>query len=77
MNKTSIAKRIRALFQGNTSRDDLSYLLANKQSIPPKGALDLDRFREIISDPLNLLIRRVPSAGMTRGEHVTLHNSTP
>ena len=74
MNKTSIAKRIRALFQGNTSSDDLSYLLANKQSIPPKGALDLDRFREIISDPLNLLIRRVPSAGMTQGEYVTLHN---
>lgn len=74
MNKPSITKRIRALFHGNTSSDDLAYLLANKESIPPKGALDLDRFREIISDPLNLLIRRVPSAGMTRGEHVTLHN---
>jgi hypothetical protein len=74
MNKLSIAKKIRALFNGNTSLDDLSYLLSNKESIPPKGAPDLDRFREIISDLLNLLIKRVPSAGMTKGEYVTLHN---
>lgn len=32
------------------------------------------RFREIVADPLNLLIRRHPRAGMIEGDHVTLHN---
>ncbi len=32
------------------------------------------RHREIISDPLNLLIRRKPEAGFTSGDRVTLHN---
>jgi len=32
------------------------------------------RFREIISDPLNLLIRRVPDAGIVRDGLVCLHN---
>lgn len=32
------------------------------------------RFREIISDPLNLLIRRDPRAGFVEGGHVFLHN---
>lgn len=32
------------------------------------------RFREIVADPLNLLIRRHPQAGMITGDHVTLHN---
>ena len=34
----------------------------------------LGRFREIISDPLNLLIRRTPNAGFVEGNHVYLHN---
>ncbi|MGH6788153.1 MAG: FkbM family methyltransferase [Pseudolabrys sp.] len=32
------------------------------------------RFREIISDPLNLLIARVPLAGFVHGNEVFLHN---
>jgi len=32
------------------------------------------RFREIISDPLNLLIERVPEAGYVQDGNVTLHN---
>ena len=34
----------------------------------------LGRFREVISDPLNLLIERVPLAGFVDGDQVTLHN---
>lgn len=32
------------------------------------------RFREIVADPLNLLIERHPRAGMTHGNRVILHN---
>ena len=32
------------------------------------------RYREIISDPLNLMISRVPDAGYLTSDHVTLHN---
>jgi hypothetical protein len=32
------------------------------------------RFREIVSDPLNLLIQRVPAAGFVQGNEVSLHN---
>ena len=32
------------------------------------------RYREIISDPLNLIISRVPDAGYLKSNHVTLHN---
>lgn len=44
--------------------------------VPPKAELPefLDRFREIISDPLNLLIKRVPLAGVVTAEGVILHN---
>lgn len=43
---------------------------------PPKASADdyLGRFREIISDPLNLLIRRDPLAGTISGDMVCLHN---
>jgi hypothetical protein len=34
----------------------------------------LGRFREVISDPLNLLIERVPLAGFVDGDQVCLHN---
>ena len=34
----------------------------------------LGRFREVISDPLNLLIERVPMAGYVDGDQVYLHN---
>jgi Methyltransferase FkbM domain len=34
----------------------------------------LGRFREVISDPLNLLIERVPQAGVLEGNDVCLHN---
>ena len=44
--------------------------------LPPKAVgLDyLGRFREVISDPLNLLIERVPRAGIVEGNEVYLHN---
>ena len=34
----------------------------------------LGRFREVISDPLNMLIERVPMAGFVQGDQVFLHN---
>jgi hypothetical protein len=43
----------------------------------PLKAADMDfvgRFREVISDPLNLLIERVPLAGTLEGNEVYLHN---
>jgi hypothetical protein len=43
----------------------------------PSKAVDADfvgRFREVISDPLNLLIERVPRAGVIEGNDVYLHN---
>ena len=42
---------------------------------PPAKARDIPgRFREIVSDPLNLLIDRVPGAGVVEDDLVTLHN---
>lgn len=43
---------------------------------PPKALPDdfLGRFREIVSDPLNLLIRRHPLAGCVESGNVVLHN---
>src|SRR5215470_628978 len=43
----------------------------------PVKASDTDflgRFREVISDPLNLLIERVPQAGIIERNEVYLHN---
>jgi hypothetical protein len=44
--------------------------------VPPKAksADFAGRFREVISDPLNLLIERVPMAGVVEGTDVYLHN---
>ena len=44
--------------------------------IPPKAPPDdlLGRFREVISDPLNLLIERIPMAGVVEQNYVYLHN---
>src|SRR5579862_10039493 len=44
--------------------------------LPPKAetADFIGRFREVISDPLNLLIERVPMAGVVEGDEVCLHN---
>jgi hypothetical protein len=38
------------------------------------GADFVGRFREIVSDPLNLLIQRVPAAGFVQDNEVFLHN---
>jgi hypothetical protein len=44
-------------------------------ALPKAAANDfLGRFREVISDPLNLLIERVPQAGYVEGDQVFLHN---
>ncbi len=44
--------------------------------IPTKANAEdfLGRFREVISDPLNLLIERVAMAGLVEGNTVYLHN---
>ena len=44
--------------------------------MPPKAASDdyLGRFREIVSEPLNQLIERAPSAGVVEDGLVALHN---
>ena len=40
-----------------------------------KAEIPLDRFREVISDPINLLIKRVPQAGyVDENRFVILHN---
>lgn len=39
-----------------------------------KGTRFIERFREIISDPLNNLIERVPEAGFVENDMVFLHN---
>jgi hypothetical protein len=49
----------------------------SKVGTAPSKAANEDtagRFREIISDPLNLLIERVPEAGAVEGNEVFLHN---
>src|SRR5579863_4801296 len=49
----------------------------SKARSTPLKAQDSDfvgRFREVISDPLNLLIERVPEAGLLEGNEVCLHN---
>ncbi|MEZ5934198.1 MAG: FkbM family methyltransferase [Alphaproteobacteria bacterium] len=46
----------------------------SRQGVPAKGEHLLDRFREIISDPLNLLIERVPMAGVVTSGQIMLHN---
>jgi Methyltransferase FkbM domain len=61
------------------------YLRARLRAEPParfadpagleKATLFVERFREIVSDPVNLLISRVPQAGYVDGAgHVILHN---
>jgi hypothetical protein len=42
--------------------------------IKAEGGDFLGRFREIIADPLNLLIERIPMAGVIEAEQVYLHN---
>lgn len=42
--------------------------------LPPKGRETIDRFRDVVSDPLNLLIQRTPLAGLVEDGLVWLHN---
>jgi hypothetical protein len=46
----------------------------NDNKYPAKGRSFEERFRDVISDPLNLLIRRHPLAGTVTDGLVTLHN---
>jgi len=46
----------------------------SRTGFPAKGQMLPDRFREIISDPLNLLIERVPMAGVIANGQIVLHN---
>jgi hypothetical protein len=45
-------------------------------TLPPKAPSEdfAGRFREVVSDPLNMLIERVPMAGLVEGNEVFLHN---
>lgn len=47
-----------------------------QNQFPPKAAADdvMGRFREIVADPLNLLIERHPLAGTVHGDKVVIHN---
>ena len=46
-----------------------------RHGLPKAAANDLlGRFREVISDPINLLIERVPMAGFIEDDQVYLHN---
>ncbi|MEM1288293.1 MAG: FkbM family methyltransferase [Pseudomonadota bacterium] len=49
---------------------------SDQNAVPQKAAADdfLGRYREIVSDPLNLLIPRHPFAGTVDGDNVVLHN---
>jgi hypothetical protein len=50
-------------------------MLQNRQLAPKADASDfLGRFREIVSDPLNLLIERDARSGLVEGDLVYLHN---
>lgn len=42
--------------------------------LPLKAKDFVGRFREIISDPLNILIERDPRAGIQEGDYIYLHN---
>jgi hypothetical protein len=50
--------------------------MLNKPMLPPKadGSDLIGRFREVISDPLNVLIERVPLAGIVHENEVYLLN---
>ena len=50
--------------------------MVTTQTAPPKASADdfLQRFREIVSDPLNVLIERHPRAGHVEDGMVVLHN---
>jgi hypothetical protein len=50
--------------------------MLDSTNVPAKAAAQdlLGRFREVISDPLNLLIERVPFAGIVSNNEVYLHN---
>jgi Methyltransferase FkbM domain len=50
--------------------------MTNQPIVPPKAQPNdlLGRFREVISDPLNVLIERVPLAGLVRDNEVYLLN---
>jgi hypothetical protein len=76
---SSVKKHIRELpgrLRRPWSRLDKSATEATKagDSAKAKGSDILGRFREIVSDPLNLLIERDPRAGMVENGLVWLHN---
>jgi hypothetical protein len=71
-------ERVECMTEG-LDRQDLqqdSLGMAEMTTPPSKAAANdiLGRFREVISDPLNLLIERVPMAGVVQGNEVYLHN---
>lgn len=57
------------------NEDKKTFIFPKDGIFPRADPLDnLARFREIVSDPLNLLIERVPEAGYVQDGFVVLHN---
>ena len=50
------------------------YVESREDTLKAADADFVGRFREVISDPLNLLIERVSEAGILEGNEVCLHN---
>ena len=66
--------RIKRLIFRLASRNSDSFVFASPETFQ-KGEILLDRFREVISDPLNTLIERVPESGFVDDDgFVRLHN---
>ena len=59
---------------GAKKYENISYLKSSIAIPPDKSNSFIGRYREILSDPLNMLINRVPGAGKKSGNYVTLHN---
>lgn len=72
----NILRKTKRIFSGILNQETVTpqdlFELADRT--PPKGWSNQARFREIISDPLNLAIKRCPGAGLTKGDYVILHN---
>jgi len=68
--------RIQSAEQNNLAIKDVDRIFYPSNGRYPRAHAqdNYGRFREIIMDPLNLLIERVPEAGYVEGDKVTLHN---
>lgn len=54
--------------------DDIFKILQNNSVVNKKGETFMDRFRDVISDPNNLFIKRSKFSGKLENNVITLHN---